>query len=73
MTSRLEHLAWCKARALELVDDDPPAAVASMLSDLRKWEGGAMYDPLALQLMAAEGMLYRRTPAEVRDWVEGWS
>jgi len=37
MTTRAEHLAWCKQRALEYVEqDDYPNALASMMSDLGK-------------------------------------
>ena len=37
--NREEHLAWCKARALELLDaGDAKQAVTSMLSDLGKHE-----------------------------------
>jgi hypothetical protein len=34
---RADHLAWCKGRALEYVDDgDLEGALASLASDLRK-------------------------------------
>ena len=36
MKTREEHLAWCKARALEYLPDDPIQAVTSMASDLGK-------------------------------------
>lgn len=35
-TTRAEHLAWCKQRALEYLPDDPQQAFASMASDLNK-------------------------------------
>ena len=35
--TRDEHLAWCKKRALEYVDDwDVRSAICSMMSDLQK-------------------------------------
>lgn len=37
MRTRVEHLEWCKERALEYLDrGDVQNAIASMLSDLRK-------------------------------------
>lgn len=39
MTSRQEHLEWCKARALQYLDSgDHVNAVNSMISDLGKHE-----------------------------------
>lgn len=36
-TSRSEHLAWCKQRAIEYLDNGNPSdAIRSMLSDLSK-------------------------------------
>lgn len=45
--TRSEHIAWCKARALEHLPDDPADAVASMLSDLDKHEE-TENDPLGM-------------------------
>jgi hypothetical protein len=37
VTERAEHLAWCKTRALEYLDeDDVRNAIASMMSDMGK-------------------------------------
>lgn len=38
--TRLEHVAWCKERAIAEMDfsHDPKQAVISMMSDLRKHE-----------------------------------
>lgn len=35
-TTRSDHMAWCKARALEYLPGDPQQALASMMSDLQK-------------------------------------
>jgi len=38
MTTREEHLKWCKNRALEYIDDDHAGALASFISDMNKHE-----------------------------------
>jgi len=75
MTTRDEHLKWCKDRALlELVDGGGlSAAVASMISDLGKWEGGPLYDADCLKLMWTDGMLFCSTAEQVRHWIEGFN
>ena len=72
--TRQEHLAWCKQRALECIDGgDANSAIASMMSDLSKWDGGQMYDATMLQIAAAEVLMFRRTPDDIRNWVEGFN
>ena len=72
-TSRAEHLAWCKQRALEVLESgDLAGAIASMISDLQKWTE-PVYDPLSLQLMAADGMMFQKTPDQVRHWITGFN
>lgn len=70
--NRNEHLAWCKKRALEYVDqNDCQGAVTSMISDLRKHDGftGHTYSMLGfLGMMEIE----RGSPA-VRRWIEGFN
>ena len=65
-----EHLAWCKARALEYLDaGDLGQAVASMMSDLTKWNGGARKVDLNLGMIGI--LLARNQDAEgVRLWIE---
>lgn len=71
--TRDEHLAWCKSRALELLDrGDPPGAIASMISDLGKWER-PLYDAHLLKFLAADGLLFRKTADQVRTWIEGFA
>jgi len=70
-TSRSEHLAWCKQRALEYVDaGDVPQALASLMSDLRKHPGTEDHGAIELGMMLAmNGHL--STEREMREWIEG--
>jgi hypothetical protein len=72
-TTRAEHLAWCKTRALEYVDQgDASGAFASMASDLGKHpdtQGHIGIELGMLQLMG--GML--STPHEMRRFIEGFN
>ena len=71
--SRADHLAWCKSRALQILDaGDEQGAVASMISDLGKWEG-PLYEPELLRVLAADGMIFRKGEAQVRNWIEGFA
>lgn len=72
-TTRAEHLAWCKTRALEYVDGgDLPNALASMNSDLMKHPDTAGHPGIELGTMQQmSGML--RTPRDVREWIEGFN
>ena len=71
-TTRSEHVAWCKQRALEYVNSgDLTNAFNSMCSDLDKHPATAGHAGIMLgtmQLMA--GML--KTPAQMRDFIEGF-
>lgn len=73
MTSRADHMAWCKKRALAYVDaGDPSQAWASMASDLRKHPAtedhpGVM---LGMGLMMTGGM---KTAEQVRRFIEGFN
>lgn len=74
MTTRTEHLTWCKERALEYVDtgrlDD---ALSSFMSDLRKHDDTA--DELAGfgPVFATEGIsaVLANDKAKVRRLIEG--
>lgn len=73
MTTRDEHLAWCKQRALEYVEaGDVHLALASMTADMGNHPGTA--DPdielLGMSLMVAGHL---NTPAEMRRWIEGFN
>jgi hypothetical protein len=75
MRTREEHLAWCKARALEYLDQFEIAnALTSFMSDMEKHEEtkipteGALAD---LTLLA----LYRAADNDydfIRRYIEGW-
>ncbi len=70
---RDQHLAWCKQRALEILESgDGAGAVASMISDLGKFET-PLYDAEIFQFLCADGLLFRRTDAARRNWIEGFA
>lgn len=70
--SRGEHLAWCRERAIQVLETGNCAgAVASMVSDLREAET-PLYDEAVLLPLLAEGIVFRRTPAAIRRWIEGF-
>lgn len=72
MTTRDEHLALCKQRALEYLDNDPKGALASMLSDLRKHPETQDHAGAELgMLLLMTGNL--ETAAEVRAFIEGFN
>lgn len=73
MRTRDEHLAWCKTRALQILDaGDHPGAIASMLSDLGKWDQ-PLYDADTLRLLTVDGLMFRRSAADARNWIEGFN
>ena len=72
--TRVEHLAWCKERALAALDGgDVAGAVASMLFDLGRWDE-PLYAPEIFQVLAADGLLHARfgDTAGLRRWIEGF-
>jgi hypothetical protein len=70
-TTRAEHLAWCKERALAYLPDDPGQAIASMISDLRKHPETERHSAIELGAMLIfSGHLSR--PAAVERWIEGF-
>lgn len=69
---RAEHLAWCKQRALALVDaGEVTAALASMLSDLTKHPDTA--DSARDLAMAAIVEAHEGTPETARRFIEGFN
>lgn len=69
---RAEHLAWCKQRALEYVDQgDLASAVASMTSDLGKHHETATSNPYLMML----GMMNvnQGDTEGVRRWINGFN
>jgi hypothetical protein len=73
MTTRAEHLAWCKSRAIELLDrGDLTGAVASMMSDLGKWSE-PLYDQTTLTFLTMDGLMFCKTSDQVRHWIDGFN
>jgi hypothetical protein len=73
MTSRADHLAWCKTRALQYVDAGQLVdAFSSMASDLSKHEetDGHSGIHLGLQLMMIGDL---DTPDKMRRFIEGFN
>lgn len=70
MTTRSEHMEWCKERALAYLDiNDPAQAITSMLSDLSKHdetrESGICMAPMAFfEMKSVEG---------ARRFIEGFN
>jgi hypothetical protein len=73
MTTRAEHLAWCKLRALDYADvGDLAGAMASMGSDLNKHPDTKGH--LGIELMMLEALSGRLiAPAEIRKFIEGFN
>lgn len=72
-TTRSEHLAWCKKRALEYCDiGDTQQAFASMASDLVKHDEtrGHIAIELGMQMLMG-GFL--STPEKMRNFIEGFN
>ena len=71
MTTRAEHLAWCKQRALEYIGINNGDALASMLSDLGKHPDTNGHTAISLGvMMAAAGQL--DNDDEMRKFIEGF-
>lgn len=69
--TRIEHIAWCKSRALEYVDrGDLTNAVASMGSDLTKHD-----ETLGTASMLTMLGIYaiKDGPEAVRKWINGFN
>ncbi len=71
--NRAEHLEWCKARALEYVEEnDLPQAFASMASDLGKHpetEGHMGIDLGMMQLMSG----HLNTQTAMKKFIEDFN
>ena len=73
MTTRAEHLDWCKARAREYCDrGDAMNAMTSMFSDLEKHPDTAGHKgrEIGLVLMMTGGL---RAPSEARKFIDGFN
>ena len=72
-TSRADHLAWCKKRALECIESgDTQGAFASMASDLNKHPGTADHIGVQLGMMQMIGGMLS-SPAEMRRFIDGFN
>lgn len=73
MMTAVEHIDWCKKRAMEYVDaGEPYNALASLQSDLRKHFETARHPALELgAMLTATGHL--NTTEQVRQWIGGIS
>ena len=73
MMTRAEHLQWAKDRALQYADaGDLSGAVASITSDLNKHPDTAGHAGSELMMMLALGG-HMNTPAEIRNFIEGFN
>ena len=73
MTTRAEHLDWCKERAREYCDrGDAMNAMNSMFSDLGKHPETAGHKgiDIGLMLMMTGGL---RGPTEARKFIDGFN
>lgn len=72
-TTRAEHLAWCKQRALEYVDaGDTRQAFASMASDLSKHDETCNHVAIEIGMMMLMGGMLD-TPAEMGKFIKGFN
>lgn len=71
-STRAEHLAWCKERALEYADTgDLAGAMASIGSDLRKHPETRNHPGPELMMLEAMGG-HLNSPAKIRKFIEGF-
>ena len=73
MTTRAEHIRWCKQRAREYLDaGDPQQAVASMASDLGKHEETRSLGN-STGMLAIAALMFGDPMAAARKYVEGFA
>lgn len=72
MTTRKDHMDWCKKRAIEYIDSgDSQQAYTSMISDLGKHPETEGHSGMQLgMMMLISGLL--GTPSEMREFVNGF-
>lgn len=72
-TTRTEHLAWCKQRALEYVEaGDVNQAFSSMASDLGKHPETEGHVAIQLGMMMLLGG-HLSHPEKMRDFIKGFN
>jgi hypothetical protein len=68
MTERAQHLAWCRQRALEILDGgDKIAAVTSLMSDLLKHDKTLPTVPIVRRSVSVQ---LHGTAQEIRAFIE---
>jgi len=67
------HIAWCKSRAKAYLPNDPEQAIASMASDLRKYEGEGAPGSEVIAALVMSAFLGPRDERMVRKWIDGWN
>jgi len=73
MTTRAEHLKWCKERALEYVNlDDLPQAFASFQSDMTKHPETDGHMALQMGTMLLIGG-HLSSEREMTNWITGFN
>lgn len=73
-TTRAEHLAWCKQRALAYLSDDPASddpmtAFSSMVSDLNKHKETRGHVAIELGTM----LFMTNNMGDMREFIEGFN
>ncbi len=70
--TRMEHMSWCKSRALAYLPDSPVEAITSMLSDLGKHPEtkGIPEGPLG---MIALSVMMGGNPNDAKRFIEGFN
>lgn len=73
LTTRAEHMAWCKQRALRYLNTPQwSESITSMMSDLGKHPDTANHAGIQLGMMLLmAGQL--KTPDEMRKFIEGFN
>jgi hypothetical protein len=73
MMTRAEYLSRCKSRATAILESgDAAGAVASMISDLGKWKE-PLYDKMTFTMLTMDGLMFCKTPDQVRHWIDGFN
>jgi hypothetical protein len=71
--TRVEHIRWCKERAIQEIafsPTDPKQGIISMMSDLRKHPET---DSASLIMLCMFELSRHCTPASVRRFIEGFN
>ena len=73
MTTRAEHLQWCKDRATEIIDNgDTTGGWTSFLSDLGKHPETAHHSAIMVGTMMVMGG-HLKTPGEIKKFIQDFN